>query len=128
MARYRCLRCKVPGLKGHFKEFEADAPVCDCGNAGSGVVPLVDVHFLVADDAGQIEGHDGQRYRVACDPKRDVLATFAEHYAASDVARAVSCPSCRGTRDYAAAAHADRELRTLIATQQRLAAARKKGG
>lgn len=96
--RFRCHRCKLPRPfpAGHFHEWEGDLPVCPQCHAGEGlVVPLVDVHWLILDAQGQIEGVHGLRYRVACDPARSVLATQTENYAGTDVIQAVTCPACR---------------------------------
>lgn len=62
--------------------------------------PLVDVHFMVLHEHGPITGQWGRQY-VACEPRRDALAKHPEDmYAATDDPRAVTCPSCKGTKQF----------------------------
>lgn len=112
MPRFRCYQCPAPA--GRNFEFEADDEFAACPRCGAGepaVQPLVDVHFMVVDPKGVISGHNGLRQYVACEPKRDYLATAAVHYAATDVATCVTCPRCRGTKQWQEAAQQYRELR-----------------
>lgn len=101
--RYRCYACPVPITQlggGTHPEFEADKALCPkCGAGHPAVWPLVDVHFLAPDPKGPILG-GGRRYKVACTPAREYLASDLEHYAATGDAQAVTCPSCMGTREW----------------------------
>jgi hypothetical protein len=113
--RYRCYNCKTrkPGV---YHEFESDRPRCPkCGAGEPAVLELTDVHFLAADPTGPIEGKNGLRFRVACQPTRDALALHTtDTYAASGDPRAVTCPSCATTPAYRHAASFVKELRQLL--------------
>lgn len=97
--RFRCNCCgELPSMF----EFEADAPVCpQCGATGVPyVVPLIDVHFVILDSKGPIPGQVG-RQKIACEPTREHLGLGPlTPYAATGEIEAVTCPRCRGTRDY----------------------------
>jgi len=112
MARFRCYNCK-PVRFAVRPEFEADKPLCPkCGASEPAVIELTPVHFLYGDPMGPIEGRNGLRYKVACQPGREVLATHVgDTYAATGDPRAVTCPSCLGTPQYKRAASFIKELR-----------------
>lgn len=114
---YRCYRCpdRQSPLPGSFREFEADTPLCPRCGAGD-AVRLVPVHWLVADPKGPILGGGGRRYRLACDARRDHLATEApgETFSATGDARAVTCLSCRGVEGWGAAVAPFREYAHLL--------------
>lgn len=105
MPRFRCYNCpdRRPHRYGKYREFEADdpAPACPaCGAMEPAVQILTDIHLLIVDPQGPIYGQSGLRYRIACEPRRDILAVpLGEHYAATPEIRAVTCPSCLGTPD-----------------------------
>jgi hypothetical protein len=117
MAKFRCYHCKHPSRRpGRYHEFEADKPLCPkCGAGEPAVLQLVGVHFLYGDRMGPIEGRHGLRYRVACEPSREILAAhLADDYAASGDPRAVTCPSCLTTPHYRRAASIIKELRQMM--------------
>lgn len=65
-----------------------------CGNDSPLTVGLLTcVHFLIADNAGKIQG-SGQRYRLACDASRAYLATVTNNEAATGLIAAVNCVGC----------------------------------
>jgi hypothetical protein len=113
--RFRCYNCKArkPGV---YREFEGDRAKCPhCGAGEPAVLELTPVHFLAGDPKGQIEGKNGLRYRVACDPRRDVLAVASsDTYAASGDPRAVTCPSCLTTPCFQRAASFVKDLRHVL--------------
>lgn len=99
--RWRCHAC---GSGTRYLEWEGDGQCPRCGRGyvpGAGqVAPLTDVHLVVMAEDGPIWGGEG-RQRVACQPRRDYLATTVDDFfAASDDPRAVTCPACRATREY----------------------------
>lgn len=91
MPRFRCLSCNSP--VGY--EFTADGPQCPSCKRTSGVLPLVDVHWLESHAEGRIPGHDGP-VRVACMPLRPSLVKLS----ASVVPSVVTCPACRLTDSF----------------------------
>lgn len=115
MARFRCYccRCSVPGK---FHEFEADAPACPkCGAGEPAVIELCDVHFLLPDQGGPVVGEFGRRYKVVCEPGREVLATsIYDDYAASGDPRATTCRSCKGVLAWRQAASHFKEMRAAL--------------
>jgi hypothetical protein len=114
MAKWRCYRCPV--RFGQHREFEGDRPLCPkCGAGMPAVVELVPVHFLYGDPLGPIEGVHGLRYKVACEPTREVLARhIGDEYAATGDPRAVTCLSCLTTPQYRRAAVLIKELRQAM--------------
>ena len=97
--RFRCIKCGEPP-DGFL--FEADLPACPrCHASGPmNITPIVDVHFIVMDLKGPIQGAMG-RQRVACQKTRGYLAAYhGDTYAASDDPTAVTCRSCMGTREF----------------------------
>lgn len=98
--RFRCYRCSNPP---QYYEF-SDKPACPkCGTPvgrAPAVVELNDVHFVVLDKRGPIQGSFGRQY-IACDPRREGLSLHpGDGYSATDDPRAATCPSCRGTQQY----------------------------
>lgn len=113
--RFRCIHCGpapgVPGWQDGFL-FESDRPECPkCGRFGDmSIAPIQDVHLLVEDARGPILG-SSRRFRVACEPARDVLARHQyDRYAATADVLAVTCRSCKGTPAYQAMAALHPEL------------------
>lgn len=101
--RWRCHACAAGNL---YLEWEGDPQCPRCGRAylpgQPMVVALTDVHLVVMDPQGPIWGGQG-RQRIACQPKRDVLARHnLDLFSATDDPRVVTCPSCKGTPDYEA--------------------------
>lgn len=97
-------RCNMPTCgefpRGH--EFEDNGGVCPkCGASGGKMIAtLIDVHLMVMDRKGPIQGGEGRQY-VACEPKRDHLCRSPMHpWSASDDVLAVTCPKCVRTREY----------------------------
>lgn len=99
-----------------WPEFEGNEARCPkCGAGDPAVQLLVDVHFVVEDVAGPIEGKNGIRYRVACQPKRDGLALHrTDTYTASGDPRATTCRSCQTTPPWLAYAKRFETLRHML--------------
>lgn len=120
MARFRCIKCGEPP-DGFL--FEADLPTCPrCYASGPlHIVQLVDVHFMVMDPKGPIQGAQGRQY-VACQRKREylLLHTMDTFGAATDDPSVVTCRSCRGTKEWQAAALLDPTIALRQAQQERL--------
>jgi len=115
--RWRCVCGGVP----HGFVFESDTGVCPrCGGSGPmKTAPLVDVHLLVEDDGGPIEGL--VRTYVACQPRRDHLAVHMyDTFAATGEAIAVTCPSCKGTKAYRERVAAHRKLAEAVGEYERI--------
>ncbi len=80
---------------GAFFEFESDEPKCPkCKSYGMPTVQKrVLIHFVYLDNKGPIPGqHCG--VRLACDKRRDYLATFTNGEAASGDPGVCNCPGC----------------------------------
>ena len=114
MPRFRCYNCpdRRPGRGGYFREFESDRPSCPhCGAGAQAVAPLVDVHFLLPDAAGPIWGKGGTRWRIGCQPRREILAvSTSDSFSVSHDVQAVTCPSCRGLPAF------QQEFKAVVAT------------
>lgn len=110
---FRCYHCPDQAAPSGFFEFEADRPACPkCGRSGPQVVRLTPVHFLALDQQGPIQGGDGLRYKIACQPKRDFLATArGDDFSATPDPRAATCKSCMGVREWKEAAAAFQDVR-----------------
>lgn len=123
MARFRCINC------GQFPDgflFEANPGAAACPKCHSSgpmfITPIVDVHFVVMDRKGPILGAMGRQY-VACQRKRDHLALHQyDNFAATDDPSAVSCLSCRGTKEWQEAAELDPSIAFRAELQKRLQA------
>lgn len=82
------------GLGGLF-EFESDYQECPkCGNKE---YPIVQkralIHLLLEDRKGPIQG-ETCRYKIACSPQRETLATYKNGEAVSDNPKVINCPGC----------------------------------
>lgn len=101
--RFRCNACMMKAPDRYACVFEGDrGDACPkCGASASPlVVELVDTHFVILDRAGPIQGL--YRQRIACQPKRDHLGLHAvEQFAATDNPLEVTCPRCRGVKEWA---------------------------
>ena len=77
-------------------EWEGDYDTCQrCGSSGyPAVILLALLHFLIPDQAGQIRGKYGRRFRMACHKSREYLATMTNQEGATNDLKAVSCPEC----------------------------------
>jgi rubredoxin len=94
---FRCPNpeCNDSPLTKSYFEFESDEPICPkCGVGPPYVQPRVLIHLMVKDKKGRIEGQYGQRYAIACDRRRDYIATPDNSEAASGDPIAVNCPGC----------------------------------
>jgi hypothetical protein len=87
-------KCLVNGKRFEFPtEGNVHCPKCGATEAPTiGLLALV--HLMVEDPAGPIPGEGGLRWRLACDPTREHLATVTNMEAASDQIVAVNCPGC----------------------------------
>lgn len=94
---FRCPNpeCNESPLTQSYFDFESDQPVCPkCGVGPPHVQKRSLIHLLVRDPRGQIEGQYGLRYRLACDVRRDYLATKLNGEAATGDPMAINCPGC----------------------------------
>jgi len=92
---WRCFNpeCFERGAK--VFDFERDAPKCPkCGAEAPFITARALIHVLIRDENGPIPGEHGKRYRVACDAKRDYLATLTNEEAATGNPSAANCPGC----------------------------------
>jgi hypothetical protein len=113
--RFRCNHCS--DFPRTFFEWEGRGGECpQCGRKGPpAVAPLADVHLVVQDDKGPIMGQF--RQRVACQPKREFLGrSVREPFHASDDPRAVTCPKCRGMKEWQERAMMYEELEEALAS------------
>ncbi len=98
--RFRCNLCsEVPRMF----EWEDNSGACPkCGASGPPLVAaLVDVHLMVMSRKGPIMGRMGRQY-VCCQPERAYLNRHpAEQFFATDDLRAVTCPKCLRSREFA---------------------------
>jgi hypothetical protein len=76
---------------------------------------------MVMDPKGPIQGAQGRQY-VACQRKREyvILHTMDTFGAATDDPSVVTCRSCRGTKEWQAAASLDPSIALRDAQQERL--------
>lgn len=94
-------RCGNPecaqGTGAKFFDFttRSDKPHCPrCGANPPFVSARALIHLLVPDMQGPVQGEHGIRYKILCEPKRDVLATTTNQEACSGDFRAVNCGGC----------------------------------
>lgn len=111
-------RCNMPACGSFPKGFEFvdHGGVCPkCGSSGAPlVVALIDVHLMVMDSKGPIQGRMGRQY-VACERARAYLCRHPEEpFAATDDPRAVTCPKCVRTGEFRAEASAYEELAQMV--------------
>lgn len=97
MRAWRCYRCNRPkGL-----QFLAEEPRCpSCNSYGKRkVVPLVFTHWFRPDPEGPIFCAGGEKYRIACMPKRASLAA-GKRVSGTSHLEAVTCPVCVATPEF----------------------------
>lgn len=71
-----------------------------CGaNKGPMAGLLAQIHLLIPDRHGPIEGVGGLRYRLACNSTRAYLATHTNQEAATGELAAANCPGCLAEAD-----------------------------
>jgi len=86
---------RVTGQPHRFFDFESDQPVCPkCGLGAPHVAKRALIHFLLRDPAGPIQGEMGLRYKIACDHKREVIATTDNGEAGTGDLAACNCAGC----------------------------------
>lgn len=97
-----CLNPNCACGSGAFDRFEFTVKndAFACPKCGANEAPLVGVlvliHLLVHDqEKGEFKGMKGLRYRLACDRKREHLATNTNLEAATGTLAHVTCPGCR---------------------------------
>jgi len=85
-------------VKTGNSEFTSDIPKCPrCTCEGPPTIQLRTlIHLLVPDPKGPILGAV-QRWKFACDPKREHLALEDNMEAATDNVHAANCPGCLET-------------------------------
>lgn len=98
----RAFRCYNPACAsetfGGFNYWNETGRCPKC-NAGPPIaIPLARIHLLIPAVDGPIHGA-GQRFKIACDPKRSHLALalggrITEEYHATGEIGAASCPEC----------------------------------
>lgn len=90
-------QCREKSTDERFT-FVVDDDLFCCPKCGANKPPMVgllaQVHFLIPDRNGPVEGVGGLRYRLACDDKRAYLATATNQEAATGELAAVNCPGC----------------------------------
>lgn len=93
-------RCSNPECSEHKFlpipfDFQSEYPICPkCKSEGlPNVTKRALTHLLLKNPKGKIEGQHG-RYSMACDHKRDYLATHTNGEAATDQLAVVNCPGC----------------------------------
>jgi hypothetical protein len=93
--QFRCNNQEC-GKDGQPFEFTSTRDRCPkCKAEGYPYIQLlVLIHYLIPDDKGKISGYRGRRYRMACDPTRDYLATKTNEEAATSELAATTCPGC----------------------------------
>lgn len=120
--RFRCNTCVQEGKRfPHMFEFESDTQVCPlCGASGPPLVAaLIDVHFVVMHPKGAIHAASGRQY-IACSPKRTTFGVNPNvPYSATGEVTAVTCPRCKGTREYLERAKLIEELEEQVAEATR---------
>jgi hypothetical protein len=107
MKPWRCYQCNRPkGL-----QFLAEEPKCpSCGAFGKRkVVPLVFTHWFMPDPEGPLFYQGGERYRLACMPKRANLAQ-GKRVSATGAVQSVTCPICVQTPEFLIAKREQAEL------------------
>ena len=92
---WRCFNPECAAVGQRCYDFTADSPQCPkCGANPPFVAARALIHMLVKDKSGPIPGDFGVRYKLACEGKRDYLATMTNEEAASGDSRVVNCPGC----------------------------------
>lgn len=92
--------CLNSSLDSWF-EFESEYPTCPkCGLQPPAIQKRVLIHLVVMDTKGPIVGQLGLRYRMACSPRRVVLATHTNGEAATNDLAQVNCPGCLLSEDF----------------------------
>lgn len=119
--RFRCNACvDESGRRPRLLEFESDRQVCPrCGASGPPLVAaLIDVHLVVMDPKGAIQAASGRQY-VACSPKRPYFGIDPlRPYSATGEVSAVTCPRCKGTKEYLERARALEEVEEEVRAAQ----------
>lgn len=86
--------CKENKFAIKLFEFESEYPECPkCGSTAPTVYKRTLIHLLVKDRMGPIRGQYG-RWKLACDAKREILATPDNGESATDQLPSVNCPGC----------------------------------
>jgi len=100
------MRCPNPECceKGEpYFDFQSDYPKCPkCSLGPPAVEKRALMHLLVRDPKGPVVGQLGLRYALACDKKRDYLATWRNGEAATGSPKDVNCPGCKKSKAYKA--------------------------
>lgn len=98
--RFRCYDCYLKSRGDReYSEWNGDIPTCQrCKATAPMVVPLVDIHLVISDPNGPIVTGMG-RFRMACRPMRDKLATKQVASMTGDPS-AVTCLECKRTKSY----------------------------
>lgn len=94
--------CMNPACRNVSTDERFIFPVDDdhfaCPKCGADKPPvaglLAQIHLLIPDPKGVIEGAGGLRYRLACDENRAYLATATNQEAATGELAAANCPGC----------------------------------
>lgn len=90
--------CMNPDCREHERGafvFRSDYPECPkCGCGAPTVQKRALVHLLLRNNKGPIVGDLGLRWELACDTKRDYLATIDNGEACTGDSRHVNCQAC----------------------------------
>jgi len=91
------LDCREKSTDERFV-FQVDDDHFCCPKCGADKPPiaglLAQIHFLIRDPKGPIEGAGGICYRLACDDKRAYLATHTNQEATTGKLAAANCVNC----------------------------------
>jgi hypothetical protein len=90
--------CRNPSCKPHDKpvlEFMNDYGICPRCKAEPPLTKLLALcHVLYPTADGPIVGMHGQRWAIACDPKRTYTATETNREGATNNTAVANCPGC----------------------------------
>lgn len=87
--------CRDPRYPMQLFSFVSDDPVCPkCGIGTPAVQKRSLIHLIVRDKDGPLVGYMGMRYRILCDPKRELMATARNGEALTPMPQLINCPGC----------------------------------
>jgi len=90
---WRCINPECVENREWFEWTGDDAECPKCKQVPPGIVLLALIHLLVKDPEGKIQGQFA-RYRIACDPGKDYIATPGNNEAGTNNPNVANCPGC----------------------------------